>query len=78
VAWIDELLLISVAETVVILRKSADMQHKKSKASKVSPLGLIKSDYFPNLGMSSRKVCLPKKILLTILSIVLGVQDVHQ
>lgn len=65
VAWIDELLVISVAETVVALRKSAGMQHKKSRGSKVSPIGLVKSDYFPNLGMNSRKACLPKRTLLT-------------
>jgi Cytochrome C and Quinol oxidase polypeptide I len=78
VAWIDELLVISVAETVVALRKSADMQHRKSRGSKVSPLGLVKSDYFPNLGMNSRKACLPKRTLLTNLSIVPRVRDVHQ
>lgn len=78
VAWIDELLVISVAETVVALRKSADMQHRNSRVSKVSLLGLIKSDYFPNLGMNSRKACLPKRTVLTNLSIVSRVQDVHQ
>lgn len=78
VAWIDELLVIYVAETVVVLRKSADMQHRKSRGSKVSPLGLVKSDYFPNLGMNSRKACLPKRTLLTNLSIVPRVQDVHK
>ena len=83
VAWIDELLVISVAETVVALRKSADMQHRKSSESKVSPLGLIKSDYFPSIGMNkyrdeSRKACLPKRTLFTNLSTVPRVQDVHQ
>ena len=78
VAWIDELLVISVAETLVVLRKSADMQYRKSRGSKVSPLGLIQLDYFPNLGMNSRKACLPKRTLLTNLSTVPGVQDVHQ
>ena len=78
VAWIDELLVISVAETVVALRKSADMQHRKSSGSKVSPLGLVQPDYFPNLGMNSRKAYLPKRTLLTNLSTVPGVQDVHQ
>jgi hypothetical protein len=78
VAWIDELLVISVAETVVALRKSADMQHRKSRGSKVSPLGLVQLDYFPSLGMNSRKACLPKRTLHTNLSTVPGVQDVHQ
>jgi RNA-directed DNA polymerase len=78
VAWIDELLVISVAETVVALRKSADMQHRKSRKSKVSPLGLVQPDYFPNLGMNSCKACLSKRTLLTNLSTVPGVQDVHQ
>lgn len=78
VAWIDELLVISVAETVVALRKSADMQHRKSRVSRVSSLGLVQSDYFPNLRMSSRKACLPKRTSLTNLSSVQRVQDVHQ
>jgi hypothetical protein len=54
------------------------MQQRKSRESKVSSLGLIKSDYFLALRMSSRKACLPKRTLLTNLSIVPGVQDVHQ
>lgn len=78
VAWIGELLVISVAETVVALRKPADMQHRKSRGSKVSPLGLVQPDYFLNLGMNSRKACLPKRTLLTNLSSVPRVQDVHQ
>jgi len=78
VAWIDELLVISVAETVVALRKSADMQHKKNRKSKVSSLGLVQLDYFSKLGMNGRKACLPKRTLLTNLSTVRGVQDVHQ
>jgi hypothetical protein len=77
-SWIDELLVISVAKTVVALRKSVNMQHRKSNVSKVSPLGLVQSDYFPNLGMNSRKACLPKRTLFTNLSTVLGVQDIHQ
>ena len=47
VDWIGELLEISVAETIVPLRKCADMQHRNSKRSKVNPLELIKFDYFP-------------------------------
>lgn len=78
VAWIDELLVISAAETVVALRQSADMQHRKSRVSKVNLLGLVQPNYFPNLGMNNRKACLPKKTLLTNLSIVLGVKDIHQ
>jgi hypothetical protein len=78
VAWIDELLVISVAETVVALRKSVDMQHRKSSVSKVSPLGLVQSDYFPNLGINSRKTGLPKRTLFTNLNSVQRVQDVHQ
>merc|ERR1711933_638246 len=54
------------------------MQHKKISKSKVSPLGLVERDYFPNLGMNGRKACLPKRTLLTNLSTVQGVQDVHQ
>lgn len=38
VAWIDELLKISVAKVVVNLRKFADVQHKNSTKSKVSSL----------------------------------------
>jgi hypothetical protein len=78
VAWIGELLKISVAETVVALRKCADVQHRNSRGNKVSPLGLIKSDYFPKLGMNGRKACLPKRTLLANLSSVQRVQDVHQ
>ena len=78
VAWIGELFVISVAETVVALRKPADMQHRKSRGSKVSPLGLVQPDYFLNLGMNSRKACLPKRTLLTNLSSIPRVQDVHQ
>jgi RNA-directed DNA polymerase len=78
VAWIGELLKISVAETVVVLRKYADMHYRNSKVSKVSPLGLIELDYFPNLGMNGRKACLPKRTLFTNLSSVQRVQDVHQ
>jgi RNA-directed DNA polymerase len=78
VAWIGELLVISVAETVVALRKIADVQHRNSSRNKVSPLGLIKLDYFPKLGMNSRKACLPKRTLLANLSSVQRVQDVHQ
>lgn len=78
VAWIDELLEISVAETVVVLRKSADMQYRNNSRSKVSPLRLIKLDYFLNLGMDSRKACLLKRTLFTNLNSVLRVQDVHQ
>jgi hypothetical protein len=65
-AWIDELLKISVADTIVYLRKSAKMQHRNSSKNKVSPLGLIKSYYFPNLGMNSHKACLPKELYLQI------------
>jgi hypothetical protein len=78
VTWIDELLVISVVKIVMVLRKFANMQHRKSKVSKVSPLGLARSGYFSNLEMNSRKACLPKRTLLTNLSIVPGVQDVHQ
>lgn len=77
-AWIGELLKISVAETVVALRKYVEMQHRNSRGNKVSPLGLIKSDYFPNLEMNSRKTCLPKRTLLANLNSVQRVQDVYQ
>lgn len=77
-AGIDELLVISVAETVVVLRKSADMQHRKSRGSKVSPIGIVQPDYFPTLGINSCKARLPKRTLLTNLSNVPRVQDVHQ
>ena len=77
-AWIGKLLEISVAGTVVALRKCADMQHRNSRGNKVSPLGLINFDYFPKLGMNGHKACLPKRTLLTNLSSVQWVQDVHQ
>jgi hypothetical protein len=50
VAWIDESFKISVAETVVDLRKSADVQRRNSSKSKVSSLKLFKSGYFLNFG----------------------------
>lgn len=78
VAWIGELLVISVAETVVALRKLVEVPHKNSRRSKVSPLGIIKQDYFLKLRTNGRKICLPKRILLTNLSSVQRVQDVHQ
>ena len=78
VAWIGEFLKISVAETVVALGKFAGMQHRNSRVNKVSPLGLIKPDYFPKSGMSGRKIHLPKRILLSNLSRIQWVQDVHQ
>jgi hypothetical protein len=70
VAWIDEGLKISVADTVVNLRKSANMRHRNSSKNRVNSLGLIKS--------SNHKTCLTERILLTRLSIVSRVQDDHQ
>lgn len=78
VAWIGELLEISVAETIVALGKCVDLQRKNIRKNKVSPLRLIKLNYFLKLRMNSHKTCLPKRTLLTNLSNVQWVQDVRQ
>jgi hypothetical protein len=78
VAWIDELLQISVAEAVVNLRKFADTQHRNSSKSKVNSLKLFKSNYSINLTMNSCKTGLQKKTVFNFASTVLRVQDVHQ
>ena len=49
------------------LRNIADVQHRKSKWNKVSPLRI-----------NGRKACLPKEYFLQILINVQWVQDVHQ
>jgi hypothetical protein len=64
--------------TVVDLRKFADMQHRNNSKSKISPLGLIQLDYFFNLGMNNCKASLPKRTLFKNLSLVLRVQDVYE
>jgi hypothetical protein len=68
--WIDELLQISVAKTVVALEKSAKMQHKNNSKSKVSLLRLIKSNYLLKLEINNLKNCLLKRTLFTNFSIV--------
>lgn len=67
VAWIGELLVIPVAETVVALKECIDIYHRNNRINKVNPLGLI-IDYFPKLGISGRKACLPKNLLFSNLS----------
>ena len=78
VAWIGELLEISVAETVVALGKCTELQHRNSRRNKVSPLRLIKLDYFLELGINGHKTCLLKRTLFRNLNNVQRVQDVHQ
>ena len=61
--WIGELLEIFVAETVEALRKIADVPCNIGRVeNKVNPLGLVKSDYFPKLGINGRKAVYQKNI----------------
>lgn len=78
-AWIGELIQIPVAEIVVILEKCAAMHHRENSINKVSPLGLIKIiNYFPVMGVNSRKTHLPKRTQSLNLIRAQRVQDVHQ
>jgi len=78
VAWIGELNRILVAETVVILRKCAEMHRRNFSESRVSPLKVVSQNYFPNTGISSRKASLLKQVLFSYSTRTLWVQDVHQ
>lgn len=78
VAWIGELNQILVAETVVVLRKRAEMHRSKYSKSRVSPLGVSLNNYFPNFGISGRKAGLLKQVFYSNSVKTLWVQDVHQ
>ena len=78
VAWIGELNQILVAETVVVLRKCAEMHRRNFNESRVSPLEVASNNYFPKFGMSSRKAGLPKRVFSPNSVKTLWVQDVHQ
>lgn len=78
VAWIGELNLILVAETVVILGKCAEMHRNNFSESRVSPLGIVSNNYFPKSGISGRKAGLLNRVLSPNLTRTLWVQDVHQ
>ena len=78
VAWIDELNQILVAETVVVLRKRAEMHRNKFNESRVSPLGVVLNNYFPKFGISGRKAGLLKRVFSSNSEKTLWVQDVHQ
>lgn len=78
VAWISELNQILVAETVVILRKRAEMHRNKFSGSRVSPLRVVLNNYFPKFGISGRKAGLLKKVFSSNSVKTLWVQDVHQ
>jgi len=78
VAWIGELTQILVTETVVVLRKRAEMHRNKLSESRVSPLGVVLNNYFPKFGISGRKACLLKRVFFSNSVKTLWVQDVHQ
>jgi RNA-directed DNA polymerase len=78
VAWISELNQILVAETVVVLKKRAEMHRNKFSESRVSPLGVVLINYFPKFGISGRKAGLLKKVFFSNSVKTLWVQDVHQ
>ena len=77
-AWIGELNQILVAETVVVLRKCAEMHRNKFSESRVSPLGIVLNNYFPKFGISGRKAGLLKRVFSSNSAKTLWVQDVHQ
>jgi len=79
VTWINELNQILVAEIVVVLEKCAVMYHRENSLSKVSPFGLMNIiDYFSVIEINRRKMTLPKRTQLVILTRIKRVQDVHQ
>lgn len=78
VARIGELYQILVAETVVVLRKCAEMHRRKFSESRVSPLGVVLINYFPKFGISGRKAGLLKRAFSSNSVKTLWVQDVHQ
>lgn len=49
-----------MVKTVVALEESTDIQHRNSSTNKVSPLELIKSDYFLTYKVNNHKTCLPE------------------
>lgn len=78
VAWINELNQILMVETVVVLRKHAEMHRNKFNKSRVSPLGVVLNNYFPKFGISGRKADLLKRVFSSNSVKTLWVQDVHQ
>lgn len=78
VAWIGELNQILVAETVVALRKCAEMHRSNFSESRVSPLEVVPNNYFPKSGRSGRQASLLKRVFSQNSVRTLWVQDVHQ